>query len=65
MDLSGRELLLDLGRVSRKLEDTGRVSSELDKSDKKRTHMSDALGYYLASAFAGKGTFGERRERLM
>ncbi len=65
VDPKCRELLMDLDRVSWKLDDTGRVSSELDKSDKKRTHMSDALGYYLAAAFAGKGTFGERRERLM
>ena len=28
-----------------------------------RTHVSDALGYYLAQAFGMRGKFGEQRER--
>jgi hypothetical protein len=30
-----------------------------------RTHVSDALGYYIAQAFGMRGSFGERRERLL
>lgn len=59
-----KELILDLERVAWRVDDAGQPTSELDKSDRMRTHASDALGYYLAGAFAFTPKFGERRERL-
>jgi len=59
-----RELVKDFERVQWKAERTERVRDELDKSDRMRTHMSDALGYYLAQAFAMKGKVGPQEGRL-
>ncbi len=50
-----RELLADLERVRWVVERNGQVGSELDKSDRKRTHVSDALGYYVWKAFPVRG----------
>jgi hypothetical protein len=60
-----RELIKDFERVCWQLDGTGRVTTELDKSDRARTHISDALGYYVAEAFAMRGKVGERSGRLM
>jgi hypothetical protein len=59
-----KELILDLERVCWRTDDFGQPTSELDKSDRKRTHVSDALGYYLVQAFPLHGKIGERRERI-
>ena len=59
-----RELVRDLEQVCWKTDETGRVTSELDKSDRLRTHASDALGYYLAQTFMMREKVGEKRERL-
>jgi hypothetical protein len=37
---------------------TGAVLSEIDKSDRARTHVSDALGYYMSQAFPLKPLIG-------
>ena len=37
----------------------GNMLLELDKSDKQRTHTSDALGYYIARQFPMRGYVGE------
>lgn len=60
-----RELIKDFERVCWQLDGTGRVTTELDKSDRARTHISDALGYYVAEAFAMRGKVGERSGRLI
>ena len=52
------ELIKDLEQVTWALDANGRPSSEIDKSTKDRTHMSDALGYYIAQAFPMKGRIG-------
>ncbi len=65
VDPKCRELIKDLERVTWKKDETGRVSGELDKSDRMRTHSSDALGYYLATVFADKGKMGERRDGVL
>jgi Terminase large subunit, T4likevirus-type, N-terminal len=66
VDPQCRELLRDLERVRWKADATGRPTSELDKSDRMRTHVSDALGYYVAAAFERRGSVGERGNgRLM
>jgi hypothetical protein len=45
------ELMRDLEKVVWKIEPNGRTGTEIDKSDPMRTHLSDALGYYLAQEF--------------
>jgi hypothetical protein len=62
VDPKCRELLKDFERVRWAVDTNGRVTSELDKSDRLRTHISDALGYYVTEAFAMRGQIGERRE---
>jgi hypothetical protein len=64
VDPQCRELLRDLERVRWKVDTTGRPTSELDKSDRMRTHVSDALGYLVAGVFE-KRSVGERGERLV
>lgn len=49
------ELIKDFENVRWKADQEGRVSGELDKGDKRRTHISDALGYYLVRAFPVRG----------
>jgi hypothetical protein len=51
IDLRCRELIRDLEQVTWALDATGRPTGELDKSDRARTHCSDALGYYIAHIF--------------
>ena len=46
-----RELIRDLEQVTWALDASGRPTSDVDKSDRSRTHSSDALGYYIAQAF--------------
>jgi hypothetical protein len=59
-----RELIHDLERVCWQTDALGQPTSELDKSDRTRTHSSDALGYYIVQAFPPGGKFGERLEKL-
>jgi hypothetical protein len=46
-----KELIRDLEEVCYAVDSTGSPTTELNKSDRHRTHMSDALGYYLSQAF--------------
>ena len=59
-----RELIRDFEQVCWKSDANGNATGELDKSDPKRTHVSDALGYYLSQAFPMQPKAGERQERL-
>jgi hypothetical protein len=59
-----KELILDLERIAWRVDDLGQPTCDLDKSDRMRTHTSDALGYYLCTAFPFGPKIGERRERL-
>jgi hypothetical protein len=45
-------LIEDLERVHWKTDPHGNVQAEIDKSDVRRTHLSDALGYMIAREFA-------------
>jgi hypothetical protein len=45
------ELIRDLDEVIWEVEPNGQSGSSIKKSDPTRTHMSDALGYYIAQAF--------------
>jgi hypothetical protein len=60
-----RELVRDLEQVAWSLDATGRPTSELDKSDRARTHSSDALGYYIAQAFPLRPLVGFQSGRLL
>jgi hypothetical protein len=53
-----RELIKDLEQVVWATDSTGAVLSELDKSDRARTHATDALGYYISHAFPLKPLIG-------
>jgi hypothetical protein len=59
-----KELISDLERVCWRADEFGQPGSELDKSDRMRTHLTDALGYYLAQGFPMYGSIGERHHRL-
>jgi hypothetical protein len=50
-----KELIRDLEEVCFTLDSTRAATNELDKSDRHRTHMSDALGYYISQIFPLRG----------
>ncbi len=52
-----KELIRDLEEVCFTLDSTGAATNELDKSDRHRTHLSDALGYYVSQIFPLRGSF--------
>jgi phage terminase large subunit len=59
-----KELIKDLEEVTWRVDATGAATGDINKSDRKRTHTSDALGYYVASAFPlkpGGGYKGDGR----
>jgi hypothetical protein len=62
LDPRCRHLIRDLEQVVWKTDANGNPLVELDKSDPMRTHTSDALGYYIASAFPMQGKVGYRPE---
>jgi hypothetical protein len=62
VDPKCKELIKDFERVSWKTDISGRITSDLDKSDRSRTHSSDALGYFIAKAFPITPKMGERRD---
>ncbi len=64
IDPKCKELIADLERVCWCTDSFGQPTTELDKSDRMRTHTSDALGYYLAQAFMPWTKIGERPTRL-
>jgi hypothetical protein len=55
-----RELIKDLEQVAWAVDSTGAVLPELDKSDRTRTHASDALGYYISQVFPLKPLIGHQ-----
>jgi len=60
IDPKCRELVKDLEQVAWATDSTGAVTSDLDKSDRARTHCSDALGYFIAQAFPLKPLAGHQ-----
>jgi hypothetical protein len=66
IDPSCKELIKDLEQVAWAVDATGAVTNELNKTDKARTHASDALGYFLSQAFPLKPRMGEQGQgRIM
>ena len=51
VDASCKELIKDFERVQWKRDPFGNPMIEIDKSDPKRTHLSDAVGYMIAHQF--------------
>jgi hypothetical protein len=55
-----KHLIKDLEQISWKADPHGSSLAGLDKSDPMRTHVSDALGYFIARQFPMRATMGER-----
>lgn len=55
------ELVKDLKKVRWQQDSSGNSTGLLDKSDKKRTHISDAIGYQVEYNFALRGKSGGRK----
>ena len=64
IDPSCKELIADMDQVAWKTDAAGNAVSELDKSNTKRTHVSDALGYLIEKEF-GLKTYGGPRSTLL
>jgi hypothetical protein len=60
VDPSCRNLIQDFEQVSWKADPHGNSLADLDKSDSKRRHVSDAVGYYVAREFPMGRVIGER-----
>jgi len=60
IDSRCKELAKDLEQVVWKTDPSGNTLSDLNNSDRMRTHLSDALGYYAHSQFPMRATIGER-----
>ena len=59
-----KQLIRDFEQVSWKKDLSGNCFAELDKSDRLRTHVSDALGSMVAKVFPMPGQGGERSVRV-
>jgi hypothetical protein len=55
-----KQLIKDFEQVCWKCDPHGTSLAELEKSDPRRTHASDAVGYYIAHEFPMRTTVGER-----
>jgi hypothetical protein len=55
-----QQLIADLEQVHWRTDANGNSLAEIDKSDPKRTHLSDALGYMIEKEFPMKAKAGER-----
>src|SRR5580704_5388241 len=64
IDSRCRELVRDFEEVSWRLDAHGNSLPDLDKSDPKRTHLSDALGYMTACQFPMRDAGRFRSERI-
>jgi hypothetical protein len=64
IDPSCKELIADLEQVAWKTDAAGNSISDLDKSNPKRTHVSDALGYLVEKEFGLRPTGGPRSTYL-
>jgi hypothetical protein len=66
IDPKCHELLCDLEQVVWSLDPSGQPTSDIDKSDRARTHAADALGYFISQEFPLRGPAGfQSSGRLM
>jgi hypothetical protein len=59
VDTGCKHLIQDFEQVAWKADPHGNTLANLDKSDPKRTHVSDAVGYYVAREFPMRPVRGE------
>jgi hypothetical protein len=59
VDPACKHLIQDFEQVCWKNDPHGNTLADLDKSDSKRTHVSDAVGYYVAREFPMRPVRGE------
>lgn len=60
-DIKCPELIRDFNKVKWDEDSSGNKNGMLDKSDKKRTHISDALGYMVEYNFGLRGQSGGKK----
>ena len=60
IDPACKQLIMDFERVRWKTDSDNNMLQEIDKSDPARSHLSDALGYFIAREFGMLGQFGEQ-----
>ena len=60
-----KELIRDMEEVTWSIDSTGAPTRELNKKDRDRTHLSDALGYFVAQAFSMRPASGEKGNPLL
>ncbi len=60
IDSRCKHLIKDFEQVCWKADPHGSSLAELDKSDPMRTHVSDAVGYFVAREFSMRAIVGER-----
>ncbi len=60
-----KELIRDLEEVAWSTDSTGAPTRDLNKKDRGRTHLSDALGYFVSQAFPMRPTAGEKAGPLL
>jgi hypothetical protein len=65
IDPKCKHLILDLEKVCWKADPYGNPLAEVDKSDPKRTHVSDALGYLVARVFPMRQPQGEKSRPMI
>jgi hypothetical protein len=53
-----KQLIRDLEQVSWKMDTNGNPTGDLDRADPMRTHVSDALGYFIAREFPMRAKSG-------
>jgi hypothetical protein len=60
VDLRCKQLIKDFEQVCWKADPHGNSLAELDKSNAMRTHVSDAVGYFVSREFPMRAACGER-----
>ena len=65
IDPKCRELIKDFERVCWKSDPHGNLQADLDKSDPMRTHVSDAVGYWVVWEHPLRATAGPRSGRII
>jgi hypothetical protein len=56
-----RQLIADFKQCRWKRDSNGNATTQIDKSDKNRSHMSDALGYLIYGRRMGAAAYGEQQ----
>ena len=60
IDPKCKQLIMDFERVRWKTDSNGNMLTEIDKCDPARSHLSDALGYFIEREFGMRPKSGEQ-----